>query len=93
MKKDIPFLALCILITISIQLATTARVYGSPIAGGTDWKDDPLHTTHYSQNSGIVWDWGGYEWRGQPGPFLCAAPFSRLNLDALLAPWLPLVDC
>ena len=26
---------------------------------------------YHGLNAGIVWNWGGFEWRGVPGFFLC----------------------
>ncbi|RPJ25230.1 MAG: hypothetical protein EHM33_15260 [Chloroflexi bacterium] len=35
--------------------------------------DDHLYT---GENAGYVWDWGGIEWKGEPGLFFCGGHYD-----------------
>lgn len=60
------------LVHLCWYIANHARPYGSP--EGANW--------------GVAWDVGGYELKGEPGPFLCKSdtnwgefPWSAIGVD------------
>ena len=85
MNKQIFWSIVFCAVVVIFTMGSTSQVYGNG----------------YTLNQGIAWDWGGFEFKGDVGPFFCPADWNQFPYDTgsmfeFLRPiWslLPIVDC